>query len=149
MILLLSAVSIHAQQANTGVELYRCQSAVVSYMDNNQQKNTTYDVDYIISVDIDNKLVKVDNNKGTEIYLSVLSENIKGTDKDGNEYVKVVWGAKDENGLACELTSFDYPNLPNRVFQLRYNDLICAWYTVIIKRGSIAPQTTASTGQRI
>jgi hypothetical protein len=132
-----------AQPANTGVELYRCQSAYVSLNVENRWIDSTYNnVSYLISFDIDKAFVSVSNGKQTEIYLdSQTTEAIKGIDKNGNKYTKVVWLCRDENGIKCELTSIDYTNLPDRVFQLRYNDCVCIWYTVIIKRGKYIPQT--------
>lgn len=95
-------------------------------------------------------MVKIDNKKGTEIYLSSLTENTKGKDKDGDEYIKLVWMCRDENGTVCELTSIDYPSLPDRIFQIRYNDCVCVWYTIILKRGTeVVPETTQQTGNSI
>lgn len=147
------AMTSFAQQATTGVELYRVHSAQVSLKVDEQWVDTTNNnIDYIISFDLDKAILKVDNKKATEIYLSSLTETSKGKDKDGDSYTKIVWMCRDENGNVCELTSVDYSNLPDRIFQLRYSDCVCIWYTVIIKRGNVITQPKTSNddnGQRI
>jgi len=140
---LMFAITSFAQQATSGVELYRCQTSHVSLKVGDQWVDTTYsNLNYLISFDLDKALVKVDNRIGTEIYLSSQIETTRGKDSDGDEYIKIIWMCRDKNGIVCELTSIDYINLSDRVFQLKYSDCIAIWYSVIIKRGTLVPQTT-------
>jgi len=123
-------------------ELYRCSIINInSLLSTGEWKDTTYNVSYLLSIELDNSIISFDNASNTTLYISVIN-SISAIKKDAEdkEYIEIVYFCHDQNNIGCKLTIFTYTELPDRIFKLEYTNIAIIIYAKLIKAANPVPK---------
>jgi type IV secretory pathway component VirB8 len=132
-VFLMYVLPMYSQSKN--FELYRCSFINInSLLSTGEWKDTTYNVSYLISIELDNSIVSFDNGSNTTLYISVINNisNIK-KDAEDKEYVETIYFCHDQDNISCQLTIINYTGLPDRVFKVQYTNIVAIIYAKLIK----------------
>jgi hypothetical protein len=133
VLFLMCVLPMYSQSKN--FELYHCSFVNInSLLSTGEWKDTTYNVSYLISMELDNSIISFDNGNNTTLYMGVT----KGTsviqkDAEDKEYTEAFYLCRDNNNISCQLTITTYTGLSDRVFKVTYSNIIVTLYVKLIK----------------
>jgi hypothetical protein len=132
-VFLLCILPMYGQSKN--FELYHCSFVNInSLLSTGKWKDTTYNVSYLISIELDNSIVSFDNGANTTLYISI-TKSIATIKKDAEdkEYTESFYLCRDQDNVNCQFTILTYTGLPDRVFKVEYSNLVVTLYAKLIK----------------
>ena len=145
-VFLMYVLPMYSQSKN--FELYHCSFVNVnSLLSTGKWKDTTYNVSYLISIELDNSIISFDNGANTTLYISITKSTatIK-KDAEDKEYTESFYLCRDQDNSVCHLTILTYTGLPDRVFKVEYSNIVVTLYAKLIKPANPIPKPIKDSG---